>query len=351
MHSIQSSLGGGAAINVGGTGSAVEIPASHGCESWGSHITMSKLKTIMFIVTAVVALRHIGLAQKEIPMPTEKGNITLIFNGFAEGDEFYGTKSLRLQASIRNDTPFKIRSVIVGLNGYDAAGNYVPFLNSYDGSRCSFELFDSIEPGQTLPFKNLGASATIQTPRTVARLELKLLQVAYFIKYDVQSDPVVNENFAVYPSFGLKGIGLEFRNKSSDVIEVAWDQSVYIDENGNSSRLIRGNVSLAEKDRPQPNTVVPPGTHLQETVFPVDRIQREDGKWTQVPMLPDRAYIFDKQFLSELQSGPLDGWVNHVYLPGRTNLTGKEIRLFLRLIVGEQKQNVTVTFKIVNMVQ
>jgi hypothetical protein len=62
-------------------------------------------------------------------------------------------------------------------------------------------------------------------------------------------------------------IGLEFRNKSLDVIEVAWDQSVYIDEDGNSSRLIRGNVNLAEKDRPQPNTVIPPGEELRGMAF------------------------------------------------------------------------------------
>jgi hypothetical protein len=97
---------------------------------------------------------------------------------------------------------------------------------------------------------------------------LFLREATYFIKYDVQADPVVNASFAIAPSFGLKGIGLEFRNTSSDIIEVAWDQSVYVDEDGNSSRLIRGNVDLAEKDRAQPNTVIAPGTKLQETVFP-----------------------------------------------------------------------------------
>jgi hypothetical protein len=159
----------------------------------------------------------------------------------------------------------------------------------------------------------------------------------------------VNEKFSISSNFGLKGIGLEFRNKSSDVIEVAWDQSVYIDEDGNSSRLIRGNVNLSEKDRPQPNTVIPPGTKLQETVLSIDRIREEDGKWTQLPILPDVAYIFDKHFLNELKAKT--SWVQHVYFPGAKNLTGKEVRLFLRLLVNEQKQNVTITFKIAGMIQ
>ncbi len=69
------------------------------------------------------------------------------------------------------------------------------------------------------------------------------------------------------PSFGLEGIALASRNNTSDVIEVLWDQSSYIDESDTGSRLIRGNVRLVEKDHSQPDTVIPPGTKINETVF------------------------------------------------------------------------------------
>jgi hypothetical protein len=307
---------------------------------------MSKLKPTTFTVAAIVALAQIGLAQKEIPMSTEKGNITLILKGFAP-DVAGG---VRLQGSIRNDTPFKFKNVMFDLNGYDANGKNVNLCgtDTLDGG-CTFELFDAIEPGQTLPIRYPGEFVQLNESRTVSRAEYKVKEAPYFIKYDIQADPVENEEFVITPSFDLKGIRLDFRNKSPDVIEVAWDQCVYIDENGNSSRLIRGNVNLAEKDRPQPNTVIPPGSKLQETVFPVDRVQQEDGKWTQQPILPDTAWIFDRQFLDKLRKQTT--WVHHVYLPGAKELTGKSVRLFLRLLVNDQKQNVTVSFKIVNMIQ
>ena len=249
-------------------------------------VSMSKLKPRTFTVTAIVALTQIGFAQKEIPMSTEKGNIALILKGFAPGVG----GGVRLQGSIRNDTSFKFNNVMFELNGYDANGNNV---NLCGTGGCTFNLFDAIEPGQTLPVRYPGEFVQLNESLTVSRAEYKVKEAAYFIKYDIQADPVENEKFVIVPSFDLKGIRLEFRNKSPDVIEVNWDQCVYIDEDGNSSRLIRANVNLAEKDRPQTNTVIPPGSKLQETVFPVDHVQQEDGKWKQQPILPDTGWIFD----------------------------------------------------------
>jgi hypothetical protein len=305
---------------------------------------------LAFLMSVLFGLTEVGFAQREIPMSSEKGTLTLIFNGLvpdvARADPFGDV--VRLQASIRNDTTFKFRSVIFAMYGYDANGHDVWLCGrpgiSADGG-CEFALSDSIEPGQTVAVKSPGDLFVINRSRNPARADFRIKAAPYFIKYDIQAEPVVNDKFAISPTFGIKGIGLEFRNKSSDVIEVAWDQSVYIDDDGNSSRLIRGNVNLAEKDRPQPNTVIPPGAKLQETVFPIDRIQQEDGKWTQLPILPDVAYIFDEQFLSEVK------WAQHVYLPGTKQLAGKELRVFLRLLVNDQKQNVTLTFKIASMIQ
>jgi len=115
-------------------------------------------------------------------------------------------------------------------------------------------------------------------------------------------------------------------------MEVLWDQSSYVDEGGNASRLIRSNVRLSEKDRPQPGTVIPPGTMLQETVFPVDRIrQKSDGSLYQDALFPEAVQN------GSSNKPPLD------------LLVGKEVKLFLRLLVDDQKQNVTITFKIVEV--
>jgi hypothetical protein len=156
----------------------------------------------------------------------------------------------------------------------------------------------------------------------------RVVNAAYLVKYRVDATPVVNDKFTIEPTFGSRGIGLEFHSLG-EVIEVLWDQSSYVDEEGNTSRLIRGNVRLSEKDRPQPSTVIPPGTRLRETVFPVDRIkQRSDGTLYQVGLFPE---VIE----NESSNKP------HLEL-----LVGKEVRLFLRLQVNDQKQNVTISFKV-----
>lgn len=291
-----------------------------------------------------------AFAQKEIVMPTEKGNITLLMNNLSPSR--YGEAVL--EGSVRNDTPFRVEFLEFELVGYNASNVDIKACGTIAG--CWFHVFDPIDAKGSVRLRSPGNSIVLRSTlqnNEIARSEFRILELSYFIRYDIRSTPVINEKFTIAPVFSVRGIGLEFRNTSNDVIEIAWDQSVYIDEDGNSSRLIKGNVNLAEKDRPQPNTVIPPGTKLQETVFPVDHIKQVDGKWKQTPILPETARIIDPQVARQRS---LDRASMHIpepdlYRPGMKMLAGKEVRLFLRLLVNDQKQNVTIPFKIADMVQ
>jgi hypothetical protein len=243
-------------------------------------------------LTCLLAVLAVGMvfAQKEIAMPTEKGNVTLLMQDFTPGR--YGDATL--VGAVRNDTPFKIEHLEFELVGYNAGDVDIKVCGTTIG--CWFNVFDATNPGSSVrlrsPGDNIHLRSTLRS-NEISRTSYRVMEMSYFIKYDIQSAPVVNERFTIRPTFSVNGIGLEFRNTSNDVIEVAWDQSVYVDEDGNSSRLIKGNVNLAEKDRAQPNTVIPPGTKLQETVFPVDHIRQLSGKWKQSPILPETARIID----------------------------------------------------------
>jgi hypothetical protein len=301
-------------------------------------------------VFATVLIAHVAFGQKEIPMPTEKGNVTLLMQNLSPGQ--YGNATL--EGSIRNDTPFKIEFLQFELVGYNASNVDIKACGTITG--CWFHVFDAIEPGRSVRIRRPGEEIILRSslkPNEIARTEFRVLEMSYFLRYDIRPTAVVNEKFTIAPTFGLHGIGLEFRNTSNDVIEVAWDQSVYIDEEGNSSRLIKGNVNLAEKDRPQPNTVIPPGTKLQETVFPVDHITQVDGKWKQLPILPETAHLIDPETARKraLDRASMRIPEPDLYRPGMKMLAGKEVRLFLRLLVNDQKQNITIPFKIAEMVQ
>jgi hypothetical protein len=218
---------------------------------------MTKIKKLKFM-GLLAAVAGMAFAQQEITMPTEKGNITLLMNGMSPDSIGAGTI---LDGAVRNDTPFRLSFLMFELVGYNASGFDIKACGTIGG--CGFYVFDPIDSDSSVRLRSPGNFILFRSTlkqSEVAKWEFRMLELSYFIKYDIRSSPVVNEKFAIastFNTFNLHGIGLEFRNTSSDVIEVSWDQSVYIDEDGSSSRLIRGNVNLAEKDRPQPNTVIP----------------------------------------------------------------------------------------------
>ena len=311
----------------------------------------SEMLTPHSVLLSLAALTvGVVFAQKEVTMPTEKGNVTLLLQDIVPGN--YG--DVTLKGAVRNDTPFKINFLQFEMVAYNSSNVDVKLCGSIIG--CWFHVFDTIDPGSMRTLTSPGNIINTHTlPKSMlpVRSEFRVLEMQYFIKYDVGFSPVSNDRFTITPTFTVRGIGLDFRNTSDDVIEIAWDQSVYIDEEGNSSRLIKGNVNLAEKDRPQPNTVIPPGTKLQETVFPVDHVKLVDGKWQQEPILPEIATLIDPELARQRS---LDRAASHIaepdiYRAGMKNLTGKEMRLFLRILVNDQKQNVTIPFKIADMVQ
>jgi hypothetical protein len=287
------------------------------------------------LVILLVGLTHLGFSQQEIPMTTDIGKIVLIFdNTHVDASGAYSV----LEGSIRNETPFTLSTVVFQVTSYDETGTDVKMCDQYNnGFLCSFFVVQPVESGQSVRLDRLGGTfyPTHPVPKQhhIAKVEYSIVRIKYLIKYDVHAEPMVNDSFTITSTFSQRGLALEFRNTSSDVIEIAWDQSVYIHYDGTSSRLIRSNVRLSEKDRPQPNTVIPPGAKLQETVFPVDRVrQSSDGGLYQEALLPEATE-------SRTRAAEL----------GINALVGREVKVFLRLIVNDQKQNVTIPFKVVSV--
>ena len=57
-------------------------------------------------------------------------------------------------------------------------------------------------------------------------------------------------------------IGFELRNKTTHSMKIIWDESVYVDELGESKRIMHSGVKYIEKGNPQPPTVVVRGASV-----------------------------------------------------------------------------------------
>jgi hypothetical protein len=94
----------------------------------------------------VFLLAQLGLAQKEIPMPTDKGNIVLLYDNIIAK---YGWSTLI--GGIRNDTPNDLTSLDFEVVAYDQLGADVRMCDpSNTGLKCAFHISTRLHKGESV---------------------------------------------------------------------------------------------------------------------------------------------------------------------------------------------------------
>jgi len=76
-------------------------------------------------------------------------------------------------------------------------------------------------------------------------------------------------------------------NKTNKSLKVNWEESAYIDENGESNRVFHKGVKFSDRSQTQPTTVVIRGSVLSDLVAPVDKavyISGQYGGWVTKPL-------------------------------------------------------------------
>lgn len=62
------------------------------------------------------------------------------------------------------------------------------------------------------------------------------------------------------------------RNNSNHSAHILWDEVVYVDEFGNSGRVIHAGIKYVDKNQPMANTVVARGSMISDVIVPSDNI-------------------------------------------------------------------------------
>jgi hypothetical protein len=81
----------------------------------------------------------------------------------------------------------------------------------------------------------------------------------------------------------------DLTNKTNHSIKIIWDKAVYIDENGDSKRVMHSGVTYTDRNNPQPPTTVARLATVSDLVFPtenVDWIGGPYGGWRIKPLFP-----------------------------------------------------------------
>src|SRR5207237_235665 len=91
-------------------------------------------------------------------------------------------------------------------------------------------------------------------------------------------------------SFAITNMEMGFTiiNRSEAPLALQWDAASFIDLSNAAHRVIHKGVKLVDRDKPQPASIIPPGTTLTDTAYPADFVSWNQtiNDWWQQPILP-----------------------------------------------------------------
>jgi len=80
-------------------------------------------------------------------------------------------------------------------------------------------------------------------------------------------------------------IGFILQNKTEHPVRIIWDEAAYVDENGETHRVMHSGVKYINRDQSQPPSVVVQNGKLSEVIIPTDYISYVSG-WSEQPLFP-----------------------------------------------------------------
>ncbi|HVO84675.1 MAG TPA: hypothetical protein VMU60_09640 [Syntrophobacteria bacterium] len=145
-------------------------------------------------------------------------------------------------------------------------------------------------------------------------------------------------------AFRSNQMALLLENKGEHSIQIPWDGAAFVDESSRSHRVMHASVKFADRDKPQPPSVVAPKASLEDIVAPTDYVRWVEGtgstagRWEGESLLPD----FD------LHSSSLKGEYATFadFETAAKSKVGKTFQILLPLRVEDVVNNYIFTFQI-----
>lgn len=136
-----------------------------------------------------------------------------------------------------------------------------------------------------------------------------------------------------------------FANKTNQTIKIPWDEAAYVDEDGFTHRVIHSSIDFADKEKPQPPSVIVRKSQMEESIIPSDFV-----KWIDSGGEHSSPYWNVEPFLVENIAGK--GSKENIYATQADFLNavklniGKEFQVLLPLEVKDVTYEYIFTFKV-----
>lgn len=104
----------------------------------------------------------------------------------------------------------------------------------------------------------------------------------------------------------------DITNKSDYTIKLNWDDMAYVDENGNTKRVMHSGVKYTDRNSSQPASTLPRNASLSDVLLPTDNVYFVSGSyggWRESPLFPRYNTV------EEAQASPALGKTVRIIFP------------------------------------
>lgn len=291
----------------------------------------SALKTCILVCLIVVATlvfaKDRPITKDRVEISTQYGSV-ILSNVSLDGKKMFGT--------VNNNTDRAWRVLSFAVKLMDKSGRRL----NLEAPLFTVSVKD-LQKGQSKPLADIlhdgFADFSIIWNRSWKVADFDLALVPQFSAYDAryvfrllkptESDILMFEDdtikIVLIPD--VKQLGFTLLNKTNEPITLEWDRISQIDLSGTAHRVMHQGTRIADRDKPQAATVIPPQSKIDDFVYPSDYVtwssttsRWDDGR----PILPLQDQLQQK---------------------------GQTFGLFMPLEINGQKKNYMFTIKIADV--
>lgn len=203
-----------------------------------------------------------------------------------------------------------------------------------------FSVFPSIEPDifyyAKYDISLIAVERPVEAKQRYGEQRIEMVEQEGIHKYYFEDEMV-----GILWFVGREQINFVLENKTNHSIKIMWDESAYVDLSGVSHRMMHSGVKHAERNNPQPPTVVVRNGKIEDLVSPTDnvyfdkgyyRYYSSPGSWKTKPLLPFSQVDGDEAKFREKVNACID----------------HNIQVLLALKIEEAVNDYIFTFKINN---
>lgn len=99
--------------------------------------------------------------------------------------------------------------------------------------------------------------------------------------------------FTYVPTSYGSSVPISIQNKSDKAVKILWDETTFINQSGQSEKVIHEGVRLLERNSSTPPSIVPPHANIQDAITPTSKIEWSGSNWQQSVICGDEGEVFN----------------------------------------------------------